>query len=84
MIINLLLLMLILTEANNLTNLSSYRYNGLVHKKSVGIVDAPDKKGFTVVYKKASKHVALRRASAILRSQKAVPQKKPKATKKTE
>ncbi|GJQ71184.1 structural constituent of ribosome [Trypoxylus dichotomus] len=110
------------TESNNLTNLSSYRYNGLIHKKSVGIVDAPDRKGFTVVYKKASKHnkprknttkrimksgprrslyklkrllnknryrtdltkVALRRASAILRSQKAIPQKKPKATKKTE
>lgn len=45
-------------EANNLTNLSSYRYNGLIHKKSIGIIDAPDKKGFTVVYKKASKHVS--------------------------
>lgn len=44
-------------EPNNLTNLNSYRYNGLIHKKSVGIVDAPDKKGFTVVYKKASKQV---------------------------
>lgn len=44
-------------EPNNLTNLSSYRYNGLVHKKTVGIVDAPDKKGFTVVYKKSSKQV---------------------------
>ncbi|KRT80097.1 hypothetical protein AMK59_6901, partial [Oryctes borbonicus] len=43
------------TESNNLTNLSSYRYNGLIHKKSVGIVDGPDKRGFTVVYKKASK-----------------------------
>lgn len=33
-------------------NVSSYRYSGLVHKKSVGIV-AADKKGFTLVYKKA-------------------------------
>ncbi|KAK3919852.1 60S ribosomal protein L28 [Frankliniella fusca] len=41
------------TEPNNLLNLNSYRYNGLVHKKSVGIVPAADKKGFTVVYKKA-------------------------------
>ncbi|XP_012287371.1 60S ribosomal protein L28 [Orussus abietinus] len=41
------------TEPNNLTNLSSYRYSGLIHRKSVGIVDTPDKKGFTVVYKKA-------------------------------
>ncbi|KAF3426265.1 hypothetical protein E2986_07251 [Frieseomelitta varia] len=41
------------TESNNLTNLSSYRYSGLIHRKSVGIVDTPDKKGFTVVYKKA-------------------------------
>lgn len=40
-------------EPNNLTNLSSYRYSGLIHRKSVGIVDTPDKKGFTVVYKKA-------------------------------
>ena len=40
-------------ESNNLTNLSSYRYSGLIHRKSVGIVDTPDKKGFTVVYKKA-------------------------------
>ncbi|XP_037939884.1 60S ribosomal protein L28-like [Teleopsis dalmanni] len=39
------------TEPNNLTNLSSYRYNGLVHKKTLSIVPA-DKKGFTVVMKK--------------------------------
>ncbi|KAJ8970154.1 hypothetical protein NQ317_003316, partial [Molorchus minor] len=71
------------TEPNNLTNLNSYRYNGLIHKKSVGIIDAPDKKGFTVVYKKARKQAALRRASAVLRSQKPLPAKKPKV-KKTE
>lgn len=47
-----------LQEPNNLTNLNSYRYNGLIHKKSVGIIDAPDRKGFTVVYKKASKQVS--------------------------
>lgn len=40
-------------ESNNLTNQSSYRYSGLIHRKNVGIVDTPDKKGFTVVYKKA-------------------------------
>lgn len=47
------MILLLLQEPNNLTNLSSYRYSGLVHRKSVGIVDTPDKKGFTVVYKKA-------------------------------
>ncbi|CAG9833788.1 unnamed protein product [Diabrotica balteata] len=110
------------TEANNLTNLSSYRYNGLIHKKSVGIVDAADKKGFTVVYKKASKQhkpkqnvvkrtmksgprrslhklkrllnankyrtdltkAALRRASAVLKSQKPLPAKKQKVAPKKE
>ncbi|CAH1999443.1 unnamed protein product [Acanthoscelides obtectus] len=107
------------TEPNNLTNVNSYRYNGLIHKKSVGIVDAPDKKGFTVVYKKASKQnkprqsivkrtmksgprrslyklkrlmkcnkyrtdltkAALRRASAVLKSQKPLPAKKQKPKK---
>ncbi|KAF5296548.1 hypothetical protein FQA39_LY12466 [Lamprigera yunnana] len=42
------------SEPYNLTNLSAYKYNGLVHKKALGIVDAPDKKGFTVLYKKQS------------------------------
>ncbi|XP_055625271.1 60S ribosomal protein L28 [Toxorhynchites rutilus septentrionalis] len=92
-------------EANNLTNLSSFRYSGLIHKKTLGVV--PADKGVSLVYKrpkyqtkpaKASvkvtlKHrprrtlkkikkilnanryrrdlrqVALRRASAIMRSQ---------------
>ncbi|KZC04680.1 PREDICTED: 60S ribosomal protein L28 [Dufourea novaeangliae] len=110
------------TEPNNLPNLSSYRYSGLIHKKSVGIVNAPDKKGFTVVYKKAraankpakatvkvtmkagarrslyklkrlltkNKYrvdlakVALRRASAVLRSQKPLPAKKIRTTKKAD
>jgi len=107
------------TEANNLTNLNSYRYNGLVHKKTLSVVDAADKKGFTVVYKKIKKQnkpkqnlvkrtfksgprrslyklktlleankyrtdltkAALRRASAVLRSQRPQPVKKPKAKK---
>ena len=40
------------TEPNNLTNVSSYRYSGIVHKKTLGVVPAADKKGFTVVMKK--------------------------------
>lgn len=35
-----------------MTNLSSYRYSGVIHRKSVGIIDTPDKKGFVVTYKK--------------------------------
>ncbi|XP_068623005.1 large ribosomal subunit protein eL28 [Battus philenor] len=104
-------------EPNNVTNLSSYRYNGLIHKKAVSVVENPDRKGFTVVYKKAratnkpAKNIVrrpfkagarrslfkvkrllkannyrtdltkatLRRASAILRSQRPIKAKKPKA-----
>ena len=47
------------TEPNNLNNLSSFRYNGLIHKKSVGVIAAPDNKGFTVVYKKAKESVSI-------------------------
>nr|XP_029726609.1 60S ribosomal protein L28-like [Aedes albopictus] len=103
------------TEANNLTNLSSFRYSGLVHKKSLGVV--PADKGIQVVYKRPKyqtkpakatvkvtlKHrprrtlkklknivnenryrrdlrqAALRRASAILRSQRPASAKKGKA-----
>ncbi|XP_015123553.1 60S ribosomal protein L28 [Diachasma alloeum] len=110
------------TEPNNLTNLSSYRYSGLVHRKTLGVVDTPDKKGFTVVYKKgkvankpakatikrtmkagarrslwklknlisSTKYrrdltkAAIRRASAVLRSQKPLPAKKTRAPKKTD
>nr|XP_023026638.1 60S ribosomal protein L28-like [Leptinotarsa decemlineata] len=43
------------TEPNKLTNLSFYRYNGIIYKKSSGIFDEADKHGFTDVYKKASK-----------------------------
>ncbi|KAM7357097.1 ribosomal protein L28 [Cochliomyia hominivorax] len=104
------------TEPNNLTNVSSYRYSGLVHKKTLGVVPAADKKGFTVVmkkgkyaqrpakntvkitmkagprrslkklrnlltdnkYRKDLTQAALRRASAVLRSQKTPQVKKTK------
>ncbi|XP_044734130.1 60S ribosomal protein L28 [Chrysoperla carnea] len=107
------------TEPNNLCNLSSFRYNGLIHRKTVGVVPAPDKKGFTVVYKRAKKihkpgrslvrrtmnagprrslyklkrllkknsyrrdlaKLALRRASAVLRSQKPAKPKKQRPAK---
>lgn len=39
-------------EPNNLTNKSSFRYTGLVQRKTVGVNFAPDKKGFVVVLKK--------------------------------
>lgn len=39
-------------EPNNLTSVSSYRYSGVVHKKTVGVVPAADKNGFTAVLKK--------------------------------
>jgi len=108
------------TEPSNLTNVSSFRYNGLVHKKTVGIVPV-DKKGFSVVlktkknqrkpaknvhkvqfkdgarrslgklrktlvhsrYRSDLKQAAIRRASAILRSQRA-PKPKKVAAKKAE
>ncbi|GLH03388.1 hypothetical protein R5R35_007120 [Gryllus longicercus] len=107
------------TEPNNLTNLNSYRYNGLVHRKSVGIVAAPDNKGFTAVikrtkatFKPAKSNIrttwkagprrslyklkrllnknyyrrdlikaALRRASAVVRSQKPIRTKKARSKK---
>ncbi|XP_055683984.1 60S ribosomal protein L28 [Lutzomyia longipalpis] len=109
------------TERNNLTNLSSFRYSGLVHHKTLAVLPA-DKKGFTVVYKKKNcenkpakssvkvtmksgprrslyklkktlkaqryrkdlTKAALRRASAVLRSQKPTNPKKAKKTKKPE
>uniref|UniRef100_A0A182Y0R9 Large ribosomal subunit protein eL28 n=1 Tax=Anopheles stephensi TaxID=30069 RepID=A0A182Y0R9_ANOST len=104
------------TEPGNLTNLSSYRYSGLVHSKTITITPA-EKKGINFVYKrarmankpakapvkvtlkqgprrtlkkisntiKASKYrsdlrqAALRRASAILRSQRPKKARKGKA-----
>ncbi|KAL2100041.1 hypothetical protein ACEWY4_004435 [Coilia grayii] len=102
------------TEANNLKARNSFRFNGLVHRKSVGVEPAADGKGVVVVLKKRAgqrkpvscyekitinknaratlsslRHIirknhyrrdlrmaALRRASAILRSQKPVVVKK--------
>ncbi|XP_053546608.1 60S ribosomal protein L28 [Bombina bombina] len=102
------------TEPNNLKARNSFRYNGLIHKKTVGVEPAADGKGIIVVLKKRTgqrkpsssyekitinknsratlsslRHIirknnyrkdlrmaALRRASAILRSQKPVVVKK--------
>lgn len=35
-----------------MASVSSYRYSGIVHKKTLGVVPAADKKGFTAVLKK--------------------------------
>uniref|UniRef100_A0A7N6B5V1 Large ribosomal subunit protein eL28 n=2 Tax=Anabas testudineus TaxID=64144 RepID=A0A7N6B5V1_ANATE len=102
------------TEPNNLKSRNSFRFNGLVHKKTVGVQPAADGKGVVVVLKKRAgqhkpansyekitinknsratlnsvRHIirknkyrkdlrmaALRRASAILKSQKPVVVKK--------
>ncbi|KAB0395509.1 hypothetical protein E2I00_017109 [Balaenoptera physalus] len=65
------------TEPNNLKARNSFRYNGLIHRKTVGVEPAADGKGVVVVMKRRSGHTDLRmalirRASAILRSQKPV------------
>merc|ERR1712080_573690 len=39
-------------EPLNLTNRNSFRYNGLVNKKAVGVSAAPDNKGFVVTTKR--------------------------------
>ncbi|KAM8927205.1 large ribosomal subunit protein eL28 isoform 1-T2 [Pelodytes ibericus] len=102
------------TEPNNLKARNSFRYNGLIHKKTVGVEPAADGKGVVVILKKRAgqrkpvssyekitinknsratlsslRHIirknnyrkdlrmaALRRASAILKSQKPVVVKK--------
>ncbi|XP_054908231.1 60S ribosomal protein L28 [Poeciliopsis prolifica] len=102
------------TEPNNLKARNSFRFNGLVHKKTVGVQPAADGKGVVVVlkrragqhkpsasyvkvtinknsratlnslrhiirknnYRKDLRMAALRRASAILKSQKPVVVKK--------
>ncbi|XP_028830296.1 large ribosomal subunit protein eL28 [Denticeps clupeoides] len=99
------------TEPNNLKARNAFRFNGLIHRKTVGVEPAADAKGIVVVLKKRTgqrkpvnsykkitinknaratlsslRHIirknkyrkdlrmaALRRASAILRSQKPVP-----------
>uniref|UniRef100_A0A667WNW7 Large ribosomal subunit protein eL28 n=1 Tax=Myripristis murdjan TaxID=586833 RepID=A0A667WNW7_9TELE len=42
------------TEPNNLKSKNSFRFNGLVHKKTVGVQPAADGKGVVVVLKKRS------------------------------
>lgn len=102
-------------EAHNLTNLNSFRYNGLVHKRTMGVSASKDKKGFAVEWRTAKgqngrrpakgmarlalkggprralhtlrrlagyrrdlRKAALRRASAVLRSQRKIKPRKPK------
>ncbi|XP_053218849.1 60S ribosomal protein L28-like [Podarcis raffonei] len=112
------------TEPNNLKARNSFRYNGLIHRKTVGVEPAADGKHIVVVLKKRTgqqkpaasyekitinknacatlsslchiirknnyhkdlRMAALRRASAILRSQKpvVVKKKQTRATKATE
>ncbi|XP_017502728.3 large ribosomal subunit protein eL28 isoform X2 [Manis javanica] len=105
------------TEPNNLKARNSFRYNGLIHRKTVGVEPAADGKGVVVVMKRRSgqrkpatsyvrttinknaratlssiRHMirknkyrpdlrmaAIRRASAILRSQKPVMVKRKRA-----
>lgn len=43
---------LVLQEPNNLKAKNSFRFNGLVHKKTVGVQPAADGKGVVVVLKK--------------------------------
>ncbi|MBN3275683.1 RL28 protein, partial [Polyodon spathula] len=40
------------TEPNNLKSKNSFRFNGLVHRKTVGVEPAADGKGVVVVLKK--------------------------------
>jgi large subunit ribosomal protein L28e len=39
-------------ESNNLKGLNSFRYNGLVHRKTVGVEPAADGKGVVLITKK--------------------------------
>merc|ERR1712002_933076 len=40
-------------EANNLKNKNSFRYNGFIHRKTVGVEPAKDGKGVVVVTRKS-------------------------------
>uniref|UniRef100_A0A8C4QG50 Large ribosomal subunit protein eL28 n=1 Tax=Eptatretus burgeri TaxID=7764 RepID=A0A8C4QG50_EPTBU len=40
------------TEPNNLKQRHSFRYNGLLHQKTIGIEPGPDNKGVVLVLKK--------------------------------
>lgn len=43
-----------LQEPNNLKARNSFRYNGLIHRKTVGVEPAADGKGVVVVMKRRS------------------------------
>ncbi|XP_052220816.1 60S ribosomal protein L28-like isoform X2 [Dreissena polymorpha] len=107
-------------EPNNLKSRNSFRYNGLIHKRTVGVENAKDNKGIVLItrkprmtnlpkltynrvelkkggrkslstirntirkgrYRKDLKMSALRRASALLKSQKPVAVRKTMRKKK--
>ena len=46
-----------LQEQNNLMNVSTFRYSGIVHPHTIGITPSVDKKGVIFAYKKAKKMV---------------------------
>ncbi|KAH3800449.1 60S ribosomal protein L28-like isoform X1 [Dreissena polymorpha] len=107
-------------EPNNLKSRNSFRYNGLIHKRTVGVENAKDNKGIVLItrkprmtnlpkltynrvelkkggrkslstirntirkgrYRKDLKMAALRRASALLKSQKPVAVRKTMRKKK--
>merc|ERR1711931_242820 len=79
------------SEPNNLKNVNSAKFNGFCRQRVVGISEAEDKNGIVFTYKTVKnqnkpgkqinyrgdlKQAALRRTSAILRSQQAKPFKK--------
>nr|CAJ17404.1 ribosomal protein L28e [Sphaerius sp. APV-2005] len=49
-------------EPNNLKNLSSYRYSGIVRKRVVGVEEPKDKNGFVLVTKKSKNLRQLKRS----------------------
>uniref|UniRef100_A0A8D2K095 Large ribosomal subunit protein eL28 n=1 Tax=Theropithecus gelada TaxID=9565 RepID=A0A8D2K095_THEGE len=56
------------TEPNNLKARNSFRYNGLIHRKTVGVEPAADGKGVVVVIKRRSGHTLGGRGGWITRS----------------
>lgn len=52
-------------EPNNLMNVSSFRYSGLVHSRSIGVTPSVDKKGIIFAYKKPKKMVSWRKPHSI-------------------
>lgn len=49
----------IFQEPNNLMNVSTFRYSGLVHPHTIGINPSVDKKGVIFAYKKHKKLVSV-------------------------